>query len=117
MTVRVQSRLGGRVQADFNRTPLRGYAASRRAYDQRRRQGFVDVQDRDAFRDYAELVRHDPCSLCMGHCGQMAADHIVALDQGGQNRWDNLTAAGRPCNAAKKDRPLLVFLATRRRDG
>lgn len=51
----------------------------------------------------------------MDHCGQMAADHIVSLDDGGENRASNLTAAGRPCNAAKKARKLLLFLAERPR--
>lgn len=46
----------------------------------------------------------------------MAADHIVPAAVGGMNRWDNYTAAGRPCNAAKKDRSLLMFLLERTAD-
>jgi 5-methylcytosine-specific restriction endonuclease McrA len=85
----------------------RGYAASRRAYDRRRRSAPLD----DDGRQYKRLVQRDPCSYCRsGDCGQVAADHIVALGKGGMNRWDNLTAAGRACNAAKKDKDLLLFL-------
>lgn len=86
---------------------------SRREYDRRRRSLPLNPQDRTELVEYARLVRRDPCSYCMGFCGQMAADHIVALDAGGDNRASNLTAAGRPCNAAKKGKPLLLFLAER----
>lgn len=86
---------------------------SRRDYDRRRRDLPLEAQDRAELRAYADLVRRDPCSYCMGFCGQMAADHIVALDAGGENRASNLTAAGRPCNAAKKGKSLLLFLAER----
>ena len=86
---------------------VRGYASSRVAYDRRRR---LDPPDEEA-RRYQAIVREDPCSYCRsGRCGQMAADHIVAANAGGLNVWDNYTAAGRPCNAAKKDKPLLHFL-------
>ena len=91
----------------------RRLARSRREYDKRRRSYPLEPHDRAELAAYARIVRTDPCSYCMGHCGQMAADHIVPLDDGGENRASNLTAAGRPCNAAKKGKALLVFLAER----
>jgi 5-methylcytosine-specific restriction endonuclease McrA len=98
------------VTVATSRRVVRGYAASRRRYDARRRRVPLDAES----KAYAALVRRDPCSLCMGDCGQKAADHIVPLDSDGENAWTNLTCAGRPCNAAKKDKPLLIFLLERR---
>ena len=92
---------------------LRGYARSRQEYDQRRRSQPLDAQG----KAYARLLRGDPCSYCMTFCGQMAADHIDGLKaerRPGENVWSNLTAAGRPCNAAKREKPLLLFLLERR---
>jgi 5-methylcytosine-specific restriction endonuclease McrA len=98
------------VQRD---TRVRVLAESRRAYDRRRRSNPLSP----SAREYAELLRRDICSYCMGHCGQMAADHIVPLDGGGENDWTNLTAAGRPCNASKKAKHLLTWMLERRPHG
>ncbi len=87
-------------------------AEHRRSYDRRRRSQLLSAEG----RDYAAVVRLDPCSYCGGRCGQMAADHIVPLDQGGENTWQNLTGAGRPCNASKKNKPLLHWLLERKHD-
>lgn len=84
-------------------------AEHRRAYDERRRSHRLS----DEARDYVSILRHDPCAYCGGHCGQMAADHIVPLNEGGENDWPNLTAAGRPCNASKKALPLLWWMLRR----
>jgi len=46
----------------------------------------------------------------------MAADHIVSLEDGGDNVWENLTAACRPCNASKRNRKLLVWMLDRATD-
>ena len=89
---------------------LKGYARSRMEYDRRRRAQPLDADG----RRYADLVRRDPCSYCMDFCGQMAADHIDGLGAGGVNEAQNLTAAGRPCNAAKREKKLLLFLLERR---
>jgi 5-methylcytosine-specific restriction endonuclease McrA len=112
MTRRVATRTGNLTLPTHSHTPERGYAASRRAYDRRRRQP-VDPLTAQEIRAYKQLIRRDPCSYCMTYCGQMAADHIDGLLTGGRHEPDNLTAAGRPCNAAKKDKPLLLFLAER----
>lgn len=110
--MRVASRAGARTARSVVRPAQRGYAASRRAYDARRRQLISPVVKAE-LEAYKRLVRGDPCSYCMGHCGQMAADHIVPLDAGGEHAASNLTAAGRPCNAAKREKKLLLFLAER----
>ena len=40
------------------------------------------------------------------YCGRRAdsIDHVVPRSRGGRDVWDNLAAACRPCNAAKRDR-------------
>lgn len=82
------------------------------AYDKRRRRSPLDAEG----KQFKAIVLKDPCSLCMSFCDQMAADHIVPLAMGGLNVWDNLTAAGRGCNAAKKSKPLLHYLLERDAD-
>lgn len=100
----------GNVKTGYRK--LKGYSASRQAYDKRRRQTRKTPED----RAYMRIVRADVCSYCMGRCGQMAYDHIVPLnaDTPGEDHWTNYTGAGRPCNAAKRDTPLLLFLLSRR---
>lgn len=60
---------------------------------------------------FIDVLLDDPCS----YCGQSAesVDHIEPLIRGGANDWTNLTAACLSCNASKRERPLLVWLATR----
>lgn len=91
------------------RDTRKGYAKSRMAYDKRRRTRRLDSES----RAYAAVVRGDVCAYCSTRCGQMAADHIVPLGDGGENAWTNLTGAGRPCNASKKDKPLLLWMLER----
>ncbi len=40
------------------------------------------------------------------YCGSQAdsIDHVVPRSRGGRDVWDNLAAACRPCNSAKRDR-------------
>jgi 5-methylcytosine-specific restriction endonuclease McrA len=88
----------------------KGYAASRVAYDRRRRSVKLDALG----RQFAELVKRDPCAFCDGsRHEQMAADHIEPLELGGEQSWENLTGACRACNAEKKNKRLLLFLAER----
>lgn len=77
---------------------------NRRRDDRRRAVG----RDRDAF-EYGEVLRLDPCSYCGERAGER--DHIDAVSDGGDNSWENLTAACRGCNGAKGTSPLLVFMA------
>ena len=67
----------------------------------------------DEGRAYVAVLRHDPCS----YCGESATsvDHIQPRSAGGAHDWDNLTAACGPCNSAKRDKPLLLWMAARER--
>lgn len=112
MTVTVRAGAHQHTLSSETRPRLRGYAKSKQAYDARRR-AEVEPTVRAEMRDYTAVLKRDPCSYCMDFCGQMAADHIVALKDGGENAATNLTAAGRPCNASKKDKPLLLWMAGR----
>ena len=40
------------------------------------------------------------------YCGERAdsIDHVMPRSRGGQNTWDNVVAACRPCNLVKRDR-------------
>jgi 5-methylcytosine-specific restriction endonuclease McrA len=112
----VATAFGTLTLPDRGRTPARGYARTRREYDARRRRRISDPSVRAERDSYRRLVRGDPCGLCIGvdqRHPQIAADHIVPLDSGGSDRWDNLSAACRRCNAAKKGKALLLFLLER----
>lgn len=118
MTVRVHS---GALRSTVatrssSRRPQARLSRSRREYDARRRALIADPSEKAAVKAMKALVKRDPCSLrLVPECHpQMAADHIVALDRGGENRADNLTAACRACNAAKKKKPLLLALLDRK---
>lgn len=60
---------------------------------------------------YARILRCDPCCYCGAPCE--AIDHIVPVHAGGPNRWENLTAACKRCNAAKKNKQLLIYMGDR----
>lgn len=84
---------------------VRGYSAGRQAYDRRRRRSPLDRLG----RQFKEIVQCDPCALC-GRGGPVDADHIVPLEQGGLNRWDNLGGVCHACNASKGNRKLLLVM-------
>ena len=50
------------------------------------------VFDRDNYR----------CQYCGRHADSI--DHVVPRSRGGRDVWDNLAAACRPCNSAKRNR-------------
>lgn len=85
---------------------VRGYSAGRKAYDARRRRKPLQPVDR-IFRDIVVL---DPC--CVPGCTAQGvdADHIVPLEDGGQNRWDDLSGICHRHNASKSNDKLLLFL-------
>lgn len=93
---------------EVRRRVRRGYAASRQAYDKRRR-AQLRSPDTQAFR---ELVRSDPCAFSfLGNCHDMiAADHITPLGAGGEEHWLNYSGVCHRHNASKKDRDLLGWL-------
>lgn len=74
-----------------------------------RRSGRYDADG----RAYLSIIQRDPCAYC-GTTSRVEVDHIVPLSQGGENRWQNLSAACRTCNTRKNARSLLTFMAARR---
>ena len=90
----------------------RGYAASRVAYDARRRATSLTAED----RLFKEIVQLDPCAFCGRLGADTAADHIDGLGVGGRNEWRNFGGVCRACNASKRSTPLLLFML-RRLDG
>lgn len=59
---------------------------------------------------FLDHLRQDPCAYC--GAPSEAIDHIVPVVGGGPNEWHNYTAACQPCNSRKRDRSLLIFLAS-----
>ncbi len=83
--------------------------------DKRRSISFADKARRrgaevdENAREYAKILRRDPCSYCGNGAGEV--DHIVPIATRPDGSWENLTSACRGCNARKHARSLLVFLA------
>ena len=65
----------------------------------------------DQAREYVTVLREDPCVYCGGTAGHI--DHIVAVHEGGDSGWPNLTSACCSCNGQKGAKTLLAFLAWR----
>jgi len=63
----------------------------------------VPYERRAALNRRAVFVRDD--HVCQ-YCGDPAdsLDHIVPRSRGGEHVWENVVAACRPCNVAKRDR-------------
>lgn len=100
-----------RTVSDVRRV-ARGYSTNRQSYDARRRahtRSSLDIS-------YWNIVKHDPCSYCgssptRARNGVNDVDHIVGLDQGGEDAWTNYAGACPACNrGVKKDRDLLTTL-------
>ncbi len=51
------------------------------------------------------------CSYCQATGVPLEIDHVVSRSKGGSDRVANLVIACRPCNEAKGDQPIEVFLA------
>ncbi len=113
MSVTVREGRRQRTHVDYRRI-TKGYAASRQAYDKRRRQRTYTQDDKTMM----DVLRGDPCSFCGGRSDRerMAVDHIVALENGGTDDWTNMAAICRPCNASKKNRSVLDFMLRRYAD-
>lgn len=104
MSVLVRT-VGGQRRVRTQRKILRGYAASRRAYDARRRRTPLDHLG----KSFKRIVQADPCAFC-GRRPPVDADHIVALAEGGENTWENLAGVCHGCNASKKNRSVLSVM-------
>jgi len=67
---------------------------------------------------YRQALRADPCAYCATAPKNLhTLDHIrprrPQTGPRGTNAWYNLTGACEPCNGAKGNRSLLLFLASR----
>ncbi|MGI9031599.1 MAG: HNH endonuclease [Ilumatobacteraceae bacterium] len=63
----------------------------------------VPYQRRTALSRRAGFARDDyRCQYC-GHLAN-SIDHVLPRSRGGTHTWDNVAAACRPCNLAKRDR-------------
>lgn len=58
--------------------------------------------------EWMGVICGDPCAYCGAHFEH--ADHIQAVNAGGSDRWDNLTAACGSCNFSKRDKSVLDFM-------
>ena len=54
---------------------------------------------------------HGLCVYCLGPAAQR--EHVVPLSLGGDDSIENIVPACKPCNASKKNTPLLVWLTKR----
>jgi 5-methylcytosine-specific restriction endonuclease McrA len=94
-----------------SRRVLRGYARSRQRYDAKR-----DRAGRSAeLRGWVALLQTEPCAYCNGFSRGEAnsADHIVSLQNGGVDAWDNLSSTCRSCNGGKREMSMLSFMLKR----
>lgn len=71
------------------------------------------------YEAWQRMVRFDPCSYCGSLRIKNTVDHIAPRSThvtgiGGAHSWLNLTAACGPCNEAKSDQHMLVFMAKRK---
>ncbi len=76
-----------------------------------RKLGAPQPRDRRLMREYAALIRSDPCAYC--GAPSVEIDHIVAISKQGSLDWDNLAPACRTCNPSKGNSSLLHFMLRR----
>lgn len=71
--------------------------------------GYIATKRKSAGRHFMEYLVDIAEGKCP-HCDQpitpdsIHKDHIIALDQGGSDKWHNMQALCQPCNSAKKNR-------------
>lgn len=117
--------IAGRHGSDYARkwrqeNPEASRASGRRSYERNRDKRLVEMREQRLKRhgrtpetvNYIKAILGDPCSYC-GERIVVDLDHIEPKSKGGADEWENFTPACRSCNAAKADRPLLLFLALR----
>jgi 5-methylcytosine-specific restriction endonuclease McrA len=111
---RYQERHPERVKATFDRwrknNPIRAAAgpARRRARIAGAAGDLTPAQAEELFEEYRGF-----CAYCPARATTI--DHVVPLAEGGEHMKDNCVPACSFCNSSKKNRPLLVWLATRKR--
>lgn len=73
----------------------------------------VVLKDYKYFKKFAKLNKFNiklrdgfKCQYCGKHHGHrsLTIDHVHPKSKGGDSSWENLVAACKPCNAAKKDK-------------
>lgn len=86
-----------------------------RVLRQRRRARHLNAPGRHTAAEVENLFKEYSGFCC--YCGGKATtiDHVIALSAGGSDDIDNLVPACGRCNSGKRDRPLLVWLASRAR--
>ena len=107
-----------RAWAERNReaeaTKLREWRAANpnkvRAQKFRRRQRECLPLDPEASA-YLDVIAGDPCAYCGAEA--TTVDHVIPLERGGSNEWDNLTPACGSCNPSKGTKPFLTWMAGR----
>ena len=62
--------------------------------------------------DEAAIYERDKVCIYCGSGEDLTIDHIIALDNGGPHRQDNLVVACRSCNSSKRAKPLMAWLET-----
>lgn len=53
------------------------------------------------------------CGYCLKPSSRLDMDHMIPISKGGSHHIDNIIPACRPCNAAKKDKPMFAMLNRR----
>lgn len=103
-------------QTDEGREAARRYAAAYRARNPElaRVRAWRQRGDRSDAYTWVGILLNDPCCYCGAPMDEV--DHIVAVSNGGDGDWLNLTAACRACNRSKKNKRLLFWLANRARN-
>ncbi len=101
----LRARINARKQAWYHTE--RGRELNNAA--QRRRYARLGKRPPANVREYALILRNDPCAYCGAPMEEW--DHIIPVNQGGPTTWDNLTASCRRCNRSKSDKSLLAWLS------
>jgi len=67
---------------------------------------YVRVEYRHAVLSRKNIFRRDGyrCQYCGRNDLQLTLDHVIPKSRGGEDRWDNLITACKPCNTLKGNR-------------
>jgi 5-methylcytosine-specific restriction endonuclease McrA len=67
---------------------------------------FVRVEYRSAILSRKNIFRRDGfrCQYCGRKDSELTIDHVVPKSRGGEESWENLTTACKPCNTKKGNR-------------
>jgi 5-methylcytosine-specific restriction endonuclease McrA len=67
---------------------------------------FVQVEYRSTALSRKNLFRRDGfrCQYCGGKEAELTLDHVIPKSRGGEESWENLVTACKPCNSKKGNR-------------